>query len=147
VEGRVILYADTVTDSMKRAIDETDRRRQRQRAHNQAEGITPLSVKKRVADLMSGPRAESPDYALAAEELRQYGDEDLNALIARLRQEMKAAAVALDFEEAASIRDRVQKLQGLDLGIRPASTKGVGPASKAARGRYRAKPGGGVRRQ
>jgi excinuclease ABC subunit B len=60
---------------------------------------------------------------------------------------MVAAAEGLDFEEAASLRDRIQKLKGMDLGIRPASTKGAGPAAEAARGRYRSGRGGGVRRQ
>ncbi len=148
VEGRVLMYADVVTDSMKKAIEETDRRRAKQVAYNAEHGITPRTIQKKVAELMSSPVDTSPDYSLAAEELRAYGDEDLGKLIARLRKEMAAAAEALDFEAAAALRDRIQQLQGMELGIRPVSTNGAGPAAKAARGRYGAKgkKSGGVRR-
>ena len=146
--GRVIMYADLVTDSMKRAIEETDRRRAKQVAYNLEHGITPKSIQKRVADLMSAPVSDYVDVSLAAEELKQYGDEDVDALVARLRKEMTAAAEELNFEEAASIRDRIQKLKGLDLGIKPVSTAGMATASKAARGSWRKGKGkgGGVRR-
>jgi len=145
--GRVIMYADLVTDSMKRAIEETDRRRAKQVAYNLEHGITPKSIQKRVADLMSAPVSDYVDVSLAAEELQKYGDEDVDALVARLRKEMISAAEELNFEEAASIRDRIQKLKGLDLGIKPISTAGMATASKAGRGSWRkGKSGGGVRR-
>jgi len=101
-----------------------------------------------VADLMSAPVSDYVDVSLAAEELQKYGDEDVDALVARLRKEMIAAAEELNFEEAASIRDRIQKLKGLDLGIKPVSTAGMATASKAGRGSWRKGKarGGGVRR-
>ncbi len=100
--GRVIMYADLVTDSMKAAIEETDRRRAKQVAYNTEHGITPKSIQKRVADLMSAPVSDYGDVSLAAEEIKKYGDEDIDALVARLRKDMIAAAEELNFEEAAS---------------------------------------------
>jgi excinuclease ABC subunit B len=109
VEGRVIMYADTVTDSMMRAIDETNRRRALQIAFNEARGITPVSVQKAVRELLgishapvrSGVRNEA---ALTEEELAM--------LIDRVEDQMLQAAANLDFELAAKLRDRLFGLRG-----------------------------------
>ncbi len=149
VNGRVILYADTVTQSMQRAIRETDRRRAKQEAYNEAHGITPRSIQKKVGDALRGPaEVDNPDVSYAAEQMQAYGSEDLVALTAKLRQEMIAAAENLDFEEAAVLRDRIQRIKGLDLGIVPkmgAATSSTG--GRSARGGWGKQRSGGVRRR
>ena len=109
-DGEVILYADTVTPSMRRAIDETQRRREKQHAFNQAHGIVPKTVKKAVRELM----------ALSAEDKPDYNDKSLSQMtklqrmeaIAKLEKEMKEAAKMLEFEVAAALRDQIIKLRG-----------------------------------
>jgi len=105
VEGRVIMYADQLTDSMMRAISETNRRRALQQAYNAAHGITPVSVRAAVRELMEVSRAAEVD-ALA------QSDEEKRMTIERLEDEMLAAAGALDFERAAKIRDQMLALKG-----------------------------------
>ena len=121
VGGRVVMYADRITDSMRKAIDETDRRRAKQEAYNREHGITPQTVKKTILEL--GPTVES-DYStvpLAAEGGAEYRTPaEIHAEIARLTKEMHAAAEALEFEEAARIRDRIHALKDADLGLGPA---------------------------
>jgi len=124
LRGKVIMYADVVTHSMKRAIDETDRRRARQIAHNKACGITPRGVEKKVADIMegayAGSAAASADrYARVAEqtiESSRYSVRDLEKRIAQLEREMYEHARNLEFEEAARIRDEVARLRDLEPG-------------------------------
>ncbi len=128
VRGRVLLYADHVTDSMKKAIEETDRRRERQRAYNAEHGITPQSTTRSFSDL--GPSAGEGDYLtvpVAAEGAPEYRPEELPAMVASLELEMKAAAEALDFEKAAGLRDRIAALKGFGLGLKPnlAGMKGL----------------------
>jgi excinuclease ABC subunit B len=118
VNGRAILYADTMTDSMRRAMDETGRRRERQLAYNEAHGITPTSIVKAIDDLrMSVYERDylTVDPEPAEPEARTHGERV--ALAARLEQEMKAAAQNLEFERAASLRDRIKKLRTRDLGL------------------------------
>ncbi|MCM2333239.1 MAG: excinuclease ABC subunit UvrB [Anaeromyxobacteraceae bacterium] len=128
VRGRVILYADQVTDSMRKAIEETDRRREKQRAYNLEHGITPQSTTRSFTDL--GPAAGEGDYVtvpLAGEGAPEYRPEELPAMVASLEAEMRAAAEALDFEKAAGLRDRIASLKGFELGIAPnlAGMKGL----------------------
>jgi excinuclease ABC subunit B len=124
LEGRVILYADSITGSMKRALDETNRRREVQRRYNQEHGITPQSVRRNITDLgMAVVEADWSTVPLAAEEGADYQAEELPAMVAALESEMHAAAEALDFEKAASIRDRLLALKGRQLGL--AGVKGV----------------------
>ena len=147
VGGRVVMYADRVTDSMKKALEETDRRRAKQEAYNREHGITPKTVKKTILEL--GPTVES-DYStvpLAAEGQAEYRTPaQIHAEIGRLTEEMHAAAENLEFEEAARIRDRIHALKDADLGIGPmpkaeagrpgpkrASRKSPYPARKPAR--------------
>ena len=122
LEGRVILYADRMTDSMKAAIGETERRRAIQEAFNREHGITPRSVQKAVRDLIEATRPAGGDgKGEAAERSDGVSDKDLPALIERLRKEMKEAAKQLDFERAAGLRDAVIELEARAHGGRAAS--------------------------
>jgi excinuclease ABC subunit B len=144
VKGRVILYADTVTESMRRALDETDRRREIQRRYNEEHGITPQTVKRNIMDLgMAVVEADYLTVPMAAEDGAEYRPEQIPEIVAALEQEMKAAAAALDFEKAAQLRDRILALKDLQLGL-PAKAAGVkgllgsgAVASAAALGKLR----------
>ena len=114
-EGRVIMYADTVTPSMQAAIDETNRRRTIQQAYNNAHGITPQTIKKSVRDLIEIGRKEAenaPEKKLsdALREKRRLTPDEKQKLIEELTAEMKAAAKKLEFERAAALRDRIKSL-------------------------------------
>lgn len=124
VNGRAILYADTVTDSMRRAIAETDRRRQVQEAYNREHGITPASIIKNIDAVLSS--VYERDYMTipkAPDERDQYRSQgELNAAIQRLEGEMRAAAANLEFERAATLRDRLKRLRSPD----PQAATGAG---------------------
>ena len=109
-DGVVILYADTVTPSMRRAIDETQRRREKQHAFNQAHGIVPKTVKKSVRELMVLSAGDKPDYN--DKELAQMTRLQRMEAIASLEKQMKEAARMLEFEVAAALRDQIIKLRG-----------------------------------
>ena len=118
INGTAILYADSVTGSMQRAIDETSRRRRRQIEFNKAHGITPRGIRKAVADIMEGARAGAPGsprrLAGVAEPSGEYASMTPAMLAARLRkleQQMYRHAGNLEFEEAAAVRDRVRELR------------------------------------
>ncbi len=119
-EGRVILYGDRVTDSMRLAIEETTRRRRLQAEYNQAHGITPESVKKGIPDLEY--RLAEADYVpldLVAEAEAEYAAaEALDKTVQKLEEEMKASAKRLEFERAAELRDRIRALKLKDLEVR-----------------------------
>ncbi|MGZ6141979.1 MAG: excinuclease ABC subunit UvrB [Myxococcales bacterium] len=138
VEGRVILYADTITASMKVALEETDRRRSKQVAYNKEHGITPQSVKRAILDMAIHGVASGADEALAGkEELAGYLPEDrrdVPKMIARLEQEMHEKAEALDFEGAAIVRDKIQAIKDLDLGIMPKNPQALKAEARAAAG-------------
>jgi excinuclease ABC subunit B len=124
VNGRVILYADSITASMKQALDETNRRREIQRAYNLEHGITPQTVKRNITDLqMAVVEADYVTVPMAAEGA-EYKPEQLPVIVASLEEEMKEAAKALEFEKAAQIRDRILALKDLQLGL-PAKASGV----------------------
>jgi len=110
-EGVVILYADTVTPSMARAMEETDRRREKQDAYNKANGITPRTVKKSVRELMALTPEDQGSYDVGD---RQMTKQQRMELIARLEKEMKEAAKMLEFEVAAALRDQIIQLRGKD---------------------------------
>ncbi len=120
VNGRVIMYADTVTDSMRVAISETERRRALQEAYNAEHGITPQSVVRQIDDVMSS--VYERDY-MTAPMLVRDGMEvfrtqaELDAHIAGLQEKMRAAAANLDFEKAAALRDDIKRLRTADLGL------------------------------
>ncbi|MBB4265373.1 excinuclease ABC subunit UvrB [Roseospira visakhapatnamensis] len=132
VEGRVLLYADTLTDSLRYAIDETNRRREKQQAYNTEHGITPASVRARIADVLQ--TVAEHDYvtvdAGAAGDVDHRVGQDLRTHIADLDQRMRAAAADLEFEEAARLRDEIKRLEALDLGLpaEGAAATGDGPA-------------------
>ncbi|MBQ4354585.1 MAG: excinuclease ABC subunit UvrB [Clostridia bacterium] len=115
--GKVILYADTMTRSMKEAIDETERRRSIQLAYNEAHGIVPKTIEKKIADLIQiGESDESKakkakKRGKAADSAKVSAGESREAAIERLTAEMKAAAAALRFEEAAYLRDKIKELK------------------------------------
>ena len=115
LNGRAILYADKITDSMRRAIDETTRRRDKQLAHNKAHGITPKGVQKRIADVMRhGYEDVAGKAMLAAEVKARYevvSPELMAKKIAKLEKEMKQHAMNLEFEAAAAKRDEIRKLR------------------------------------
>jgi len=119
VEGQVIFYANVMTDSMRRAIGETSRRRQRQLAYNQEHGITPESVKKGIRDVLAS--IYERDYytvpSLDDRAAEYIPREEIPALVARLDKEMRAAAKGLEFEKAAELRDRIADLERRRLGI------------------------------
>ena len=129
VDGRVILYADNMTKSMQGAIEETDRRRARQVAYNEAHGITPETVKKAISDQTYFAR-DGEDSKASAKAARRgpYGLHDneqelllnpdaLHKHIAALEKQMHEAAANLEFEAAAEIRDQIRKLENAELGL------------------------------
>ncbi|MBN1935915.1 MAG: excinuclease ABC subunit UvrB, partial [Anaerolineae bacterium] len=115
INGQAILYADNVTDSMRRAIDETNRRRVKQAAYNDAHGIVPASIVKAVRDMTNELRSESSKIAEAREVYNSVRDriplEELTRLIGELEGQMHQAAAALEFEKAALLRDQVFELR------------------------------------
>ncbi|MDP2143908.1 MAG: excinuclease ABC subunit UvrB [Gallionella sp.] len=116
INGKALLYADRITNSMRRAIDETDRRRTKQVAHNEAHGITPIGVQKRIKDIIEG--MYEPDAARsqlkAAQAQAKYlamSEKEVSKEIGRLEKEMLQAAKNLEFERAAEMRDQLKKLR------------------------------------
>ncbi len=119
INGKVIMYADVMTQSMKAAIAETDRRRRTQEAYNQANGITPASIIKGIDDVLSSvyerDYVQVPDAREEAEPLLTQGQ--IEARISQLGREMKEAAANLEFEKAAALRDELRKLRARSLGV------------------------------
>jgi len=115
----VILYADGITDSMKRAMDETQRRRHLQAAFNKEHGITPQTVIRSLGSpLVKIYDADYVDVPMAAEKAASYGTAELARMIRQLKKEMKQAAEQLEFEKAADLRDRIRELEERELKVR-----------------------------
>lgn len=121
IHGKAILYGDVITGSMQRAISETERRREKQVAHNKAHGITPKGIEKAVIEIMEGARETSATKALkVAEQTAKYNHltpQQLAKKIKQLEQQMYQFAKNLEFEQAAKIRDELQALEKETLGI------------------------------
>ncbi|MGE4056735.1 MAG: helicase-related protein, partial [Vicinamibacterales bacterium] len=117
VNGRAIMYAEAVTDSMRQAINETDRRRTLQREYNVAHGITPQSIIKRIDEVMASvyeaDYVTPPAVPTAAHVFKTQAE--LDQFVARLQEDMRAAAKNLDFERAASLRDEIKRLRNPGL--------------------------------
>ena len=110
-EGHVIMYADTMTDSMNRAISETNRRRAIQQAYNEEHGITPQTIKKAVRDLISISKAADVPKDVFEKDIESMSGKELKALIAKLTKKMHSAAAELNFEMAAQLRDQVLEMK------------------------------------
>ncbi|MBA4764824.1 MAG: excinuclease ABC subunit UvrB [Erythrobacter sp.] len=118
VEGRVILYADRVTGSMERAIAETDRRREKQRAYNEEHGITPTTIKRNIADIVAHTASQDGvTVDIGDDERNNLVGHNLRAYIEDLEKRMRAAAADLEFEEAGRLRDEIRQLENDELGL------------------------------
>ncbi|MCD6055394.1 MAG: excinuclease subunit [Gammaproteobacteria bacterium] len=124
IHGKAILYADRITGSMQRAIEETNRRRKKQEAYNQKHGITPKGIQKAVHDILEGSRNTESDsvhyYAKRAEQLREYehlSKTELTQAINKLEQTMYQHAENLEFEQAAALRDKIHEIEKAFLGL------------------------------
>ncbi|MFT8244599.1 excinuclease ABC subunit UvrB [Roseomonas sp. BN140053] len=162
-EGRVVLYADRMTDSLKRALEETDRRRAKQVAYNTEHGITPQTIRRDIADVLQSVYEQ--DYvtvdAVEGADSAEFVGKDLRASVAELEKRMRAAAADLEFETAARLRDEIKRLEAMELGLdapppsgrearpradwkpKPLGPGGGGydPEKKSARGRGRRSKG------
>jgi excinuclease ABC subunit B len=121
IDGKVILYADVMTESLRYAIEETSRRRTKQTAWNEAHGITPVSVRKYIGEALASVFEQ--DYVTVAPVknagVTEFVGKDLRTSIAELEKRMRSAAADLEFEEAARMRDEIKRLEALDLGLEP----------------------------
>src|SRR5207244_11112539 len=132
--GGVIFYADRTTGSMRKAVEETERRRAKQLSYNEAHGITPQTVVKQIHDLRNTV-FDADYYPVPAEDERRperKTSADPKELVESLRQEMYAAAERLEFERAADLRDRIKALESGEDESRPSGRAG-GPAPKGGR--------------
>ena len=147
--GRVIMYADRITGSMERAIAETDRRRAKQGKYNLENGITPETVKKNVDDILAGLyKGDTDQSRVTAKVEKPMAGANLQTVLEGMRTDMRKAAENLEFEEAAKLRDEIQRLEAVDLAVADdplarqsaieAVSKTIKPRSTAGRGGTRA---------
>lgn len=133
VNGKVIMYANNMTGSMKRAIDETTRRRNIQIAHNQQHGITPQTIVKRVRDLISTTKVAESGVPYRPERISNLNKREMQDLAASLEKEMKVASRALEFERAGELRDMVMELKAKLGEIGPVKSSRSSQAKQAKR--------------
>ncbi|MDF0602451.1 excinuclease ABC subunit UvrB [Psychromarinibacter sp. C21-152] len=137
-DGRVIMYADRITGSMERALNETERRREKQLAYNTEHGITPETVRKNVEDVLAGLYQGDTDMnRVTAKVDKVKPGENLQAHLEGLRDDMRKAAENLEFEEAARLRDEIKRLEAVDLAVHDdplARQQAVEKAAEAAVG-------------
>jgi excinuclease ABC subunit B len=135
VEGRVILYADRITGSMERAMAETQRRREKQQAYNDAHGITPATIKRNISDIV-GHIASRDQVTVdtGIEDAPHMVGHNLRAYIEDLEKKMRAAAADLEFEEAGRLRDEIRSLEAQELGL-PAEQHVAAPRGRASEGK------------
>ena len=113
-EGRVIMYADVVTDSMRKAIDETERRRRIQQEYNEMHGITPQTIQKKVYDIIQATEAVNEKSKFGFDkDPESMSEDELKKLLKKMDKEMKDAARDLQFEKAASLRDKIIEVKKL----------------------------------
>jgi excinuclease ABC subunit B len=143
IDGRVILYADRMTDSLRYAIEETERRRTKQRAWNEANGITPVSIRRGIGKVLESVFEQ--DYVTVAPvkgSTTEFVGKDLKAGIAELEKRMRSAAADLEFEEAARLRDEIRRLEALDMGLAPPPAASATLRPGRARKDFVPEPGG-----
>ena len=118
INGRVLMFGDTITASMKKALSETERRRKLQAKYNKEHGITPESIKKEIVDILSSIY-EKDYYSIPLDELEERGVEPkkVSKMISKLRKEINEAAKRWDFEKAAQLRDRLMKLEQMEIAL------------------------------
>ena len=126
VNGKAILYGEKITNSMRKAIDVTDARREKQKAYNEEHGITPQTIKKKITDVMEGGYGKGhgntnpAEYAKVAEEAMEYASmspAQFSQRINQLEKKMYQHAQDLEFEEAAQVRDEISRIQEQAMGI------------------------------
>ncbi len=154
VDGRVILYADRVTGSMERALNETGRRREKQHAYNLANGITPQTIRRDIGDIIAHVASKDQVTVEIDEDRPHMVGHNLRAYIEELEKKMRKAASDLEFEEAGRLRDEIRSLEAEELGLPPGehkapvmgrSNEGKPGTRKTRYGKTQRKFGGGTR--
>ncbi len=116
VDSKVIMYADSITKSMKEAIEETERRRNKQLIFNKENNITPLSIKKNIEEILE-TSAEQDHVTVEIDNAKELVGKDLNKHIQNLEKKMNEFAAKLEFEDAARIRDEINRLKAKEVGL------------------------------